>query len=354
MYLRFRVYGLSTMKLKIYASADIEPYVKRRKGEKKYGQYVQCAEEISGDFSEQLRQSDAEYVLLGIPEDIGVQANLGKKGAASAWDAALPALFNTQHNPFNKGDELYVLGHLDLEEERSMSGKLDLSLKDDLEKAGKLVENIDKEVSHIIHKIVALGKKPIVIGGGHNNAYGIMKGCALALNTPVHVVNFDAHSDFRKRKRRHSGNAFSCAFHEGFLQKYYIFGLHENYTSKSIFKKLKKYETYIQYATFEEMAIQKKKSFSHYLHQALAYVNKGPFGIELDCDAIARMPSSARTPSGFSVTKARRFVSTMGNHLHARYLHICEAAPDPADETEMQQTGKLIAYLITDFIKKPA
>nr|WP_233167177.1 arginase family protein [Pedobacter sp. ASV2] len=32
----------------------------------------------------------------------------------------------------------------------------------------------------IIEKIVAAGKVPIVIGGGHNNAYPIIKGSSLA------------------------------------------------------------------------------------------------------------------------------------------------------------------------------
>jgi formiminoglutamase len=47
----------------------------------------------------------------------------------------------------------------------------------------------------------------------------------------VNAINFDAHSD-RILEGRHSGNGFSYAYEEGFLKKYFIFGLHENYTSK--------------------------------------------------------------------------------------------------------------------------
>ncbi|MCB0375277.1 MAG: formimidoylglutamase [Sinomicrobium sp.] len=340
------------MELKIYLPEDITRYVKRCVGEKKYGECVQCTAATPEDFSVHLRRSDAEYVLLGIPENIGVQANPGKKGAASAWEATLTMLLNTQHNPLNNGNGLYVLGHLDVEKELAVFSTLNPDDNETLKKAGKLVEEIDKEVTYIIGKIVASGKKPIVIGGGHNNAYGIIKGCALALNRPLNAVNFDAHSDFRKRGRRHSENGFSYAFSEGFLQKYYIFGLHENYTSGALFKKLKKYEHHIQYSTFEEIAVQQKKSFAYHLNHALIHVSKSAFGIEVDCDAIAGVPSSTMTPSGFSVNHARRFVTAMGNHRNARYLHICEAAPDPANEREMEQTGKLIAYLITDFMKK--
>ena len=340
------------MRLKIYTAEEIQPYIRQRTGEKKYGQSVHCAAKVSEDFSAQLRQSKAEYVLLGIPEDIGVQANLGRKGAAFAWEAALTGLLNTQHNILNKGSRLYVLGHIDFEKEVEAFRALDLRVEEDLKKAGKLVEKLDKEVTYIIRKIIASGKKPIVIGGGHNNAYGIIKGAALALNKPVNAINFDAHSDFRNKERRHSGNGFSYAFSEGFLRNYYIFGLHENYTSKSVFNKLKKYESNIQYATFETIEIQQKKTFAFHLSSALTHVKDDVFGVEVDCDAIANIPSSAMAPSGFSVNQARRFVTAMGNHKNALYLHICEAAPDPANEIEMQQTGKLIAYLITDFIKE--
>ena len=54
------------------------------------------------------------------------------------------------------------------------------------------------------------------------------------------------------------------------------------------------------------------------------------------------------TPSGFSVEKARSFIHNFASHKNATYLHICEAAPIP--DTEVQ-VGKLITYLITDFIR---
>ena len=47
-------------------------------------------------------------------------------------------------------------------------------------KLSELVDKIDKEVSHIIANIVKAGKIPIVIGGGHNNAYGNIKGNRLS------------------------------------------------------------------------------------------------------------------------------------------------------------------------------
>ena len=54
------------------------------------------------------------------------------------------------------------------------------------------------------------------------------------------------------------------------------------------------------------------------------------------------------SPSGFSVNQARRFVDFFAQHNNATYLHICEAAPSSDNES---QVGKLITYLITDFIR---
>ena len=84
------------------------------------------------------------------------------------------------------------------------------------------------------------------------------------------------------------------------------------------------------------------------MENTLNHVSNKPFGIEIDCDAIQDMPSSAMTPSGFSVNKTRSFLSYFAKHENASYLHICEAAPN---KKTANQVGKLITYLVTDFIK---
>jgi formiminoglutamase len=194
---------------------------------------------------------------------------------------------------------------------------------------------------------VSAGKIPIIIGGGHNNAYGNIKGTSLALKKPINAINFDAHHDFRAEEGRHSGNGFSYAFAEGFLKNYFIFGLHENYTSDTIFRTLKKLKT-IKYNTFESMMVRRETSFYTEIDKALEHISSNHYGLEIDCDAIQNIPSSAMTPSGFAVNKARAFVHFFGKQENVSYLHICEAAPTPETET---QVGKLISYLITDFIR---
>jgi formiminoglutamase len=96
------------------------------------------------------------------------------------------------------------------------------------------------------------------------------------------------------------------------------------------------------------MMVRQDTNFNTEMDTALNHVGPKNFGLEIDCDAIQNIPSSAMTPSGFSVNKARAFVDYFASQPKISYLHICEAAPTP--ETE-NQVGKLISYLITDFIR---
>ncbi|WP_460219056.1 formimidoylglutamase [Psychroserpens sp. MEBiC05023] len=332
--------------LKPFTTSDLKSILKKRPKETKFGEHVMLLPDFN-DIYEQLLKLDVSYVVFGIKEDIGVFANYGNSGTYNAWDVAIKSLLNTQSNAHTYAKKVLILGYLEFESYQNKIASLDQNKKKDVLKARKKVSKIDESVSFLVNQIVSAGKIPIIIGGGHNNAYGNIKGTSLALKTPINAVNFDAHHDFRAEEGRHSGNGFSYAYAEGFLKHYYIFGLHENYISETIFKTLKKLKG-IQYSTFESMMVRQDTRFDTEMNTALEHISSQAFGLEIDCDAIQSIPSSAMTPSGFSVNKARAFVHYFGKHLNSRYLHICEAAPTPETES---QVGKLISYLITDFIR---
>ena len=329
---------------------DLAKITNHRSGEIKFGEKM-IVIPPGADKVNFLKESEAKYVLLGIPEDIGVRANYGRPGAASAWQSAIKSIANIQHNRFSKGSNIIILGHINVADEMREVENLDFNDIDDRSKLSQLVEKIDKEVSHIIFTIIKAGKTPIIIGGGHNNAYGNIKGAALAKGKPINAINFDAHSDFRILEGRHSGNGFSYAYEEGFLKKYFIFGLHENYTSKSVLDIIKKLEDRVRYNTYDSVNIRKEKDFNREMITALDFIKNDAFGIEIDLDAIPNIASSAMTISGFSVEELRQFVSFFGEHKNAAYLHICEGAPDLDNSPNHNLIGKLIGYLVTDFIK---
>jgi formiminoglutamase len=330
--------------LVLFTPKDRNAILKARKGESKFGEHIQLLPNLINIYDD-IVNLDVDFVIFGISEDIGVYANYGKTGTYKAWEATIKVLINIQSNSKTNAKRVLILGHLDYTEDRKL---VELKpTKKSISKARTIVEAIDKDVTHVVSSIIKAGKTPIIIGGGHNNAYGNIKGTALANNGKVNVVNFDAHTDFRAEEGRHSGNGFSYAFAEGFLKNYFIFGLHENYTSERLYKTLKKIKP-VKYNTYEALEVRNELDFYTELDTALNHILNKKFGIEIDCDAIENIPSSAISPSGFSVKQARQFVNHFSKHENAAYLHICEAAPTKKTETKV---GKLITYLITDFIK---
>jgi len=337
-------------KLIRFTATDLSKITNHRSGEVKFGEKMVTIPNEQ-DVAKFLKECDQQFVLFGIPEDIGIRANYGRPGASSAWESAIKSIANIQHNRFCKGSQIVVLGALDVAEEMESVQNLDFNVTTDRKKLSELVVKIDKEVAHIISIIVAAGKIPLVIGGGHNNAYGNIKGTALAKGKPINAVNFDAHSDFRILEGRHSGNGFSYAFEEGFLKKYFIFGLHHCYTSKSVLDKLKTLKDRVLYNTYDSMKIKMTKNFNSEMQFALDFIKSDYYGVEIDLDSIPNIPCSSMTLSGFSVEEVRQFIYFFGKHQNAAYLHICEGAPSLDNDKNNHLVGKLIGYLVTDFIK---
>lgn len=337
-------------KLIPFTSSDLSKITNHRSGEVKFGEQMLTVPKNAG-IPTFIKECEPQFVLFGIPEDIGVRANFGRPGADSAWESAIKSIANIQHNRFSKGYNLLILGQLNVSEEMQEIQTLNFNDTNQRKRMSELVVQIDKEVAHIITTIVKAGKIPIVIGGGHNNAYGNIKGTALAKGKPINAINFDAHSDFRILEGRHSGNGFSYAFEEGFLKNYFIFGLHESYTSKSVLKKLRDLQDRVQFNTYDEINIRREKNYEEQMNLAHNFIKETHYGIEIDLDAVPNIPSSAMTLSGFSVEELRRFIYFFGKHQNAAYIHICEGAPSLGNEKNNHLVGKLIGYLITDFIK---
>ncbi len=276
---------------------------------------------------------------------------MGRAGAAGAWDSFIKSFLNIQHNRFCKAHRITLIGHLDFEKELEEVANLNIDNKEDKKKMFELVDRIDKEVAHTISIIVKAKKIPIIIGGGHNNSYGNIKGTALGKGKCINAINFDAHTDFRALEGRHSGNGFSYALEEGFLKNYFIFGLHENYTSKSVFSSMKEKQDQVKFNTYEQIQIRKEKCFETELITAQKHVDNNAFGIEIDLDAIPLIASSAITPTGFSAEQLRQFIYFFAKSRNAAYLHICEGAPSLDSDKNPNLIGKFISYLVTDFIK---
>ena len=215
---------------KFYNKHDILSLTKIRRFETKLGERIHCP----GDRPQlelSLQQSTAKYVLVGIPEDIGVKANHGVGGTDSVWVPFLSSFLNIQSNDFVVGDELLLLGHFDFGDMKYLIEQNAHNHEERIDAYRHAVITIDDEVEELVKQITAHDKIPIVIGGGHNNSYPLIKGSAKGLHkadkiplAQINCINLDAHADFRPVEGRHSGNGFRYAEEDGYLQKYCVVG----------------------------------------------------------------------------------------------------------------------------------
>jgi formiminoglutamase len=342
---------------KFYSKEDILSLTKVRRFETRLGERVQYLK-AGSEWPEVLQQSTAKYVLLGIPEDIGVKANYGIGGADTTWIPFLSAFLNTRSNDFMPGDNILLLGHFDFGDLKYLIESNAYNPDELIDAYRHAVNIIDDEVEKMLKTIASCKKIPIIIGGGHNNSYPIIKGVAKGLHkaevlplAQINCINLDAHADLGATEGRHSGNGFSYAEEDGYLGKYCIVGLHENYVSQNVLMDIHN-NPFIDYITYEEIFIHERKNFIQAVAHATGFTEDTYTGIELDLDCVQGILSSAATPSGISPLQARQFVTFAAQDVKVAYLHIAEGAVQLSDGRKDDAAPKLISYLISDFVKE--
>ncbi|MDA8621423.1 formimidoylglutamase [Psychrosphaera sp.] len=269
----------------------------------------------------------AEFVIVGIPEDIGPRANCGKGGAKNGWSQYLPVMLSQQANQFFNWETVLLLGELDVSDLQKQSNVATIS-DHKLSSLRDLCANLDRRVEELLKPIFELGLKPIVIGGGHNNAFPIIQALSKAINSQVACVNLDPHADFRKTEGRHSGNPFRYAYEAGSLSHYCVLGLHEQKNNAETIQGL--LDADFPFVTYQQMFIEQSISYNDAVANAKNYLdgNKNPIGIELDLDSIMHMPASAYSSTGFTSEQAMFYVNQFASLPQNKYLHLCEGAPD--------------------------
>jgi formiminoglutamase len=311
-----------------FSSTDLSHYVSSRRGEHKIGENIQLIDTS-------INNTPGKFVIVGIPEDIGPKANLGKEGARFSWNAFLLKFLNMQANSLNRVNDVILAGKIEVSDLQHEST--------DLNTLRKEVEQLDIRVNSVIKEIVEAGKTPIVIGGGHNNCFPIIS----AFTKPIQVVNIDPHADIRKKEGRHSGNGFTYALETKILNRYFVLGLHEEYNSNYILTQFESNEN-LNYCSFNEI-LGEELSIKQQINKVENHLNHPKIGLEIDLDSIKNMPVSARTPIGFTEEEIRKIGIQLAKKFDFHYIHICEGAP--LNEKEKTTVGKTIAYLVMDFIK---
>lgn len=312
----------------IYQQQEIATFVAARDGETKLGEKVQMAS--SPVLLEAIDSINAKYVLLGVSESIGVQLNGGFSGTETTWNYFVRTFLNTQANSFINAKDILVLGYY--------------------ENTGERIEEQDNALAEVFKVIFDKGSIPIVIGGGHNNAYPLLKGLSLSQNQAVNVINIDPHADMRALEGRHSGNGFSYAREHKYLSKYALLGLHKAYNNQFIIDTLTDQQHYLP-IWWESIFLKQEISWELGIDRAVDFVNAAPFGLELDMDAIEGALSSALTPVGITAQQANYALYQIAQQQSVAYLHLPEGIVQRSDGLEQKTMGKLLTYLVLSFIK---
>lgn len=331
------------MSVRYLGAEGIAQLTHARPGETKLGQVVRSMEDLA-DY-DQAKAAGCRFALIGVPEQIGPMANCGKGGAHQGWQAFLSIFLNLQANTYLPGDDILLVGELDC---------CDLPVSEDIATLRAQCEEVDKRLVAALKPIFAAGLVPILIGGGHNNAYGLIRACSEMRGEPLAAANLDPHSDFRRMEGRHSGNPFRYAHHQGYLSHYAVLGLHEQKNSRDALDALEALG--FPWFSIQQLKWRRELSIEQALSQVSDYLqtSRRPVGLELDLDAVSELPTSAVTFAGMSLDDALYYVHRLALLPRLQYLHLAEGAPQrhPAGlEAGNRVVGQALSELVCTFIK---
>lgn len=150
----------------------------------RWHQWVEALDLNQKDINEDNFKNGLGFAILGFESDSGIDLNKGRVGASKGPKAIRSAMSGLPCN-FHQSVRIYDAGNIYID---------NIELAEAQESLGQAVD-----------KILSLGLFPILIGGGHEIAYGHYQGIFEHLKAEekkpkIGVINFDAHFDFRPYK----------------------------------------------------------------------------------------------------------------------------------------------------------
>lgn len=280
--------------------------------------------------------SNPGLALLGFACDEGVRRNLGRIGAAKAPEAIRKILAG-----FTQSSQTLSLTDF---------GNIQC-LDQDLEAAQYALA---AAIDHLIHHKF----QPIILGGGHETAWGTYLGIKSHLQQQsLAIINFDAHLDMRPlldNSKSHSGSAFlQMAMDSEQYQRdfnYTCIGLQRTGNSPSLIETAKKYRTKMIFA--EEFYLGQINNISAQIQDLIQQHDAIYLSLCMDVFAAAYAPGvSSQQPLGLTpwqVIPLLRQIAASGKVL---IFDVVELSP-PYDNQDM--TTKLAASLVYEFIQHRA
>jgi formiminoglutamase len=276
----------------------------------------------------------ARAVLLGFPVDEGVRRNHGRPGAALAPHEIRRFLARlTPADPAQDSD-LTRVAPLD-------AGNLRL--------AGSL-EAAQESLGIVVGEMLAAGAVPIILGGGHETAYGHYLGY-VAAGKNVGIVNIDAHLDVRPfaSGNGNSGTPFRQALEHPTRplpgNRYVCLGAQPHAVSRSHYHYLQQRGSVVRWCS------EIKGSFSqHFTREVERLASAGPVHVTIDADAVqqADVPGvSAPNPVGLAGAEVASCARLAGRSATVSSMDLVEINPEYDRDG---QSARWAALLVWNFI----
>lgn len=279
------------------------------------------------------------FAFLGFACDLGVQRNHGRKGAANGPFAIRQALGNmalhTKVPLYDAGD--IFAGNNDLQDAQILLGQK-------------------------VHALLSADLFPLVIGGGHETAWGHYLGLQAYLDSlhpathPLQIINFDAHFDLRALPADKVGTSgtpfFQIATHCQSKKKifdYTCLGIQPYANTTILFETAKKLN--VNYLTAMEIHAD-KNILLNYIKQQIKKEASLYLSICLDVFSAQQAPAvSAPQALGLQATDILQSLRYLAQSPTTLSLDLVEYAPVYDID---HRTAKLASFLIIDFIHHAA
>jgi len=267
------------------------------------------------------------FAILGYSCDEGVHRNQGRIGAKEGPKAIRQALAKMPN-------------HLAIETQLLDVG--DIHCKDDQ------LEATQAQLSDTVNELLNKNILPILIGGGHDIAYGHYNGIKQYLlkqnkRPNIGIINFDAHFDLRQDDLgANSGTPFFQIANENNPFHYLCLGIRKDANDKNLFETAQELDvTYVDRNTFR---IQFAKEINTWIRAFMEKVDYLYVTIDLDGFSSAFAPGvSAPSPLGFSPDIVLQSLETIIASGKLISLDIAEMNPKYDIDNH---TAKLAAALI--------
>ena len=294
----------------------------------RYYQVMQCIDlQQAQSFSPQA----GDYALLGFCSDAGVVRNLGRPGSVAGPDSLRAAFANL---PLIDAPDAsyYDMGNIHCE--------------------GDLLENAQQALADTVADLLQQQLTPIVLGGGHETAWGHYLGLVQANKVrDIGIINFDAHFDLRQpQSQGTSGTPFyqiaSSRREAGLDFSYLCLGIQALANTRSLFATAA--ELGVNYCTAAQMQQQSIQQTLAIVQGFMAQHEAIYLSVCLDVFAQAVAPGvSAPQPLGLMPAQVLPLIQAIAASNKVLSMDIVELSP-PYDQQAM--TARLAASVLAQFV----